>query len=61
MDEFYFYHMVSFMTLCVVMILVYVFLSLYLKAVFRHLDRHMEQVNRRLDSIESAINKKGKL
>lgn len=58
MEPIYFYQMVSFITICVVIILVYVFLTLYLKTINRNLNRHMDDVEKHIDHIKGMIKKK---
>lgn len=58
MEQIYFYQMVSFITISVVIVLVYVFLTLYLKTINKNLNRHMDDVENHIDHIKGLIKKK---
>ncbi|MBD3313101.1 hypothetical protein GF345_01530 [Candidatus Woesearchaeota archaeon] len=53
----YFYSLVSFIVLSVVIILVYIFLSLYMKNMYWHLKKLIDTTDTQLTRIESKIDK----
>lgn len=59
MEQIFFYNMVSYVTVCVVLILIYVFITLYLKTIYRHLNSRIIEVERKVDEIKASISKKG--
>ncbi|HLC98907.1 MAG TPA: hypothetical protein VJC00_02770 [Candidatus Nanoarchaeia archaeon] len=54
-DASYFYSLVSFIVLSVVIVLVYVFLSLYMKNMFYHLKKLIDTTDTQLKRIEGKI------
>ncbi|MFO8015802.1 MAG: hypothetical protein R6U32_01725 [Candidatus Woesearchaeota archaeon] len=57
MEQIYFYHMVSFITLSTIIILVYVFLAHYMKTIYRRLNQHMDDVDRHVNNIKGMVDK----
>ena len=54
-DASYFYSLVSFIVLSVVIVLVYVFLSLYMNNMFYHLKKLIDTTDTQLKRIEGKI------
>ncbi len=54
-DPIYFYTQTSFVVISIIIILVYIFLSLYMKQIYRNLNRHIEKTNRNIENVEKHI------
>ncbi|MBU0535395.1 MAG: hypothetical protein KKE20_00380 [Nanoarchaeota archaeon] len=54
-DASYFYSLVSFIVLSVVIVLVYIFLSLYMKNMYWHLKKLIDTTDTQLKRIENKI------
>ena len=56
-DAAYFYSLVSFIVLSIVMILVYIFLSMYIKSMYYHVKRLIDMTDKQLTRIEEKVDK----